>query len=438
MEQPTRDVPADPAAPTRPPVVRTLVAGVLMGLANLVPGVSGGTMVLVMGLYNRFIAAVADVSRGRFSWPATTFLALLIVGAGGAIVALAGVMTHLVTTHRAVMYALFIGMTLGGVPVLWRMCRPIDWRAGLAFAIGLGGMLLLAFTEDEGAKEAAQALREAEAFRPVPAVVRDLLGGALSMAAMVLPGISGAYMLLLLGRYEHVTGSVSALKDAAGGDTEHLSAALWVLGPIAAGSVLALVLLSNLLKYLLARHERAMGGLLLGVLIGSAAAIYPFNSRDPRRRTRLRGRRRRLRHRPGGGPGPVAAAEARGRLVEAAEHAVGVGGVREVGEVHVGDAQVALDPHHLRRHRAERPARLLRRRSITASVRSGSVIVRASAANSDGRALDLRQRRHLARRQAVVGRVVDEPHVRRDGPAAGHQREHLRRHVGPAGQIGRL
>jgi putative membrane protein len=199
----------DTLAPTRPPVARSLVAGVLMGLANLVPGVSGGTMILVMGLYERFIGAVARLSSGK---PKAMDLVLLgLVGAGAvlAIVPLAGVMSDLVVTRRSLMYSLFIGMTLAGTPVLWRMAAPLaKGRAAVlvCLAIGLATMVSLAFLEDPQAREQARELREAEDFRPDASIGRDLAGGGLAMSAMILPGISGAYMLLLLGRYEHVTG----------------------------------------------------------------------------------------------------------------------------------------------------------------------------------------------------------------------------------------
>ncbi len=277
------DAPLDyktPDAPKPTPIVRTLFTGGLMGLANLVPGVSGGTMVLVMGLYERFITSVADVSRGRLHRTALLFLGLIVAGAGVTIVALSSVMTWLVTDYRSVMYALFIGMTLAGAPLLWKMMRPIRWPGVVALVLGLALMLGIAFTEDKDAKDAARAVREAEVFVPEPNPIRDVLGGALAMSAMILPGISGAYMLLILGRYEHVTGSVSLLKDFARGDTEHLTTVLLILGPVAAGAILSLVLLSNLLKYLLKNYEPTVAGGLLGVLLGSAAAIWPFTARS--------------------------------------------------------------------------------------------------------------------------------------------------------------
>ncbi|MEM8874527.1 MAG: DUF368 domain-containing protein [Planctomycetota bacterium] len=277
MERPT-ETDSPPTQATHTPIFRTLFTGGLMGLANLVPGVSGGTMVLIMGLYDRFIGSVADITRLRFSRSALIFLGLIIAGAGVAIVGLSTVMSYLVRTHESLMYALFIGMTLAGAPLLWKMCRPIKWPTVIAFVVGFGLMLAIFLTEDEGAKAAAREVRAAETFVPSVSIGRDIAGGALAMSAMILPGISGAYMMLILGRYEHITGAVSLLKDIARGDTEHAMTALQILGPVAVGAILSLVLLSNLLKYLLKHHEQPMGGLLLGVLIGSAVAIWPFTS----------------------------------------------------------------------------------------------------------------------------------------------------------------
>ena len=264
------------------PMLRTAAAGGLMGAANLVPGVSGGTMVLVVGVYDRFIDAVAGVSRGKFTRERLVFLAILIAAAAVVAVVFAGLMTDLFEDHQTTMKALFIGMTLAGTPPLWNMAAPkLPGRGGglvlAAIVVGFGVMLVLALTDDPAAKDQATQLRESTTFRPEPAIVRDAVGGVLAMSAMVLPGISGAYMLLLLGRYQHVTGSISLLKDGVlGGNVADLTTALSVLVPVGVAAVVSLVLLSNLLKRLLENHERLMGGLLLGVLWGSVLAIWPF------------------------------------------------------------------------------------------------------------------------------------------------------------------
>ncbi|MEM1010956.1 MAG: DUF368 domain-containing protein [Planctomycetota bacterium] len=276
--------PADAAEPSdMPPVVRTGIAGGLMGLANLVPGVSGGTMVLVMGVYDRFVDAAAGVSRGKFTRSRVVFLAILVASAAVLVVGLAGVMSDLVRERRTLMYSLFIGMTLAGTGPLWKMAgplkRPIKPAIVVAFLAGLAVMIVIAATQDSEAKEAASALRETEEFRPQPSIPRDLAGGTLAMSAMVLPGISGAHMLLVLGRYEHVTGAVSLLKDGlTGGGSADVVDALWVLVPVGVAAIVSLVVLSNALKWMLANHPRLMGGALLGVLWGSTLAIWPFNN----------------------------------------------------------------------------------------------------------------------------------------------------------------
>ena len=99
------------------------------------------------------------------------------------------------------------------------------------------------------------------------------------MAAMILPGISGAYMFLILGRYEAILASISLAKTyvfSFGGEGEPVLF-LRVVIPVAVGAVLGLVVLSNFLKWMLHRHRQATVGLLLGILIGSVVGIWPFD-----------------------------------------------------------------------------------------------------------------------------------------------------------------
>lgn len=259
------------------PLVRTGIAGVLMGLANLVPGISGGTMVLVMGVYQRFVSAVADVTRFRIRRGHVIFLGVLVAFAGGAIVTLAGPVSRLVTTQREAMYSLFIGLTLGGVPVLWRLIRPIKSQAVAGAILGIGIMVGVRITATEKPQ-----LTDEEKAKIVLEVNygRDFAAGILGMSAMVLPGISGAHMLLILGRYEVILASISEAKTVvlsfgAEGDWRAVAA---VLIPVAIGALLSLILLSNLIKWLLAHHPQPTLGFLLGILIGCVVAIWPFTS----------------------------------------------------------------------------------------------------------------------------------------------------------------
>ncbi len=228
-----------------------------MGLANLVPGISGGTMILAVGLYDRFIGAVADVTRLRFSRSSLTFLAVLGVGLGLAVVTLSGVAVSLVASHRWVMYSLFIGLTLGGVPQLARLSKPWKVPSVIALVLGVAAMAALAW----GLSGTSL---------PENAVVLVLVGAA-AASSMILPGVSGSYVLLILGMYDTVIGSLSVTElrsDPRG--------ALAIILPILIGAGLGIALLSNLLKALLSRWSGPSHGALLGLLLGSVFGLYPF------------------------------------------------------------------------------------------------------------------------------------------------------------------
>jgi len=247
---------SEPATP--PPLAsRVLTGGLLMGLANLVPGVSGGTMILAMGLYDRFIAALADVTRLRLRRDSLLFLMLIAVGAAVALVGLSGPAVSLVSEHRWVMYSLFIGMTLGGAPELLHACRPLSATPLGALLAGLALMAALAW-----GLQGTQVPETTLTF---------LLMGMLGASSMILPGISGSYMLLVFGMYDVVIGSMSstALRETPWESLE-------VLAPVALGALLGIALLSNLLRHLLTRHAAASHAALLGLLLGSVLGLWPF------------------------------------------------------------------------------------------------------------------------------------------------------------------
>ena len=240
-----------------------------MGLANLVPGISGGTMLLAVGVYPQFIGAVAKASTFRFSPTALLLLACVGGGAAGAIAGGAGVIGTLLDGYPSAMYSLFIGLTLGGVPILWRMVQPLD-RPVIGSAAGaIALMVLLATTEPERA--GAGASSDAAAYAML--AVAGFSGGA----AMILPGVSGAYLLLLLGQYRPIVDAVAAVASAArAGDADMAAAALFVLLPVAVGVGLGVVCVSNLVELLLERYRRTTLGFLLGLLLGSVVGLWPF------------------------------------------------------------------------------------------------------------------------------------------------------------------
>jgi putative membrane protein len=246
---------ASPEAPASP--IRAFIGGVLMGLANLVPGISGGTMILAIGLYDRFIGAIADVSRLRLRRDTIVFLMALGMGLAAAVLLLSGVAVRLVAEHRWAMYALFIGMTLGGAPELYARVKPIRAGAIVAFFVGFAAMAWFALSS--GGIE-------------LEPNVPTLLGvGVAGASSMILPGISGSYVLLILGMYDTVIGalSISEVREAP-------KESLMIIGPVVIGAAVGIAVLSNVLKAVLRRYSAPSHGVLLGLLVGSVLGLYPF------------------------------------------------------------------------------------------------------------------------------------------------------------------
>lgn len=257
------------ARPVNPLLLtRSLVGGALMGLANLVPGISGGTMLLAVGVYPDFVRGVAEVTTLTFH--RRTLLVLACVAGAGflAIAALAGLVGALVVDHRWIMYSAFIGLAIGGVPVLWRLLRPMDRTVAVAAAIGATAMAVLALV-DPGSL--------ASSTGGVTAVALLVAAGVAGGSAMVLPGISGGYLLLVVGQYLTILAAVDQVRDSlTAGDWLRLAEALRVFVPVGIGVVLGVVGVSNLLKRLLDRHERPTLGVLLGLLVGAVFGLWPF------------------------------------------------------------------------------------------------------------------------------------------------------------------
>ena len=245
---------------------RAVAGGVLMGLANLVPGLSGGTMLLAVGIYPRFIEAVADTTRLRLRLQPLLLLAT-VAGAGGlAILLLAGVLRDLVVHQRLIMYSAFIGLTLGGAPLVWRLADPAGRSFWAGTAGGFAAMAGLAVLQS-GPTEAGTA------SGPFLLAV----AGAAGAAAMILPGVSGAYLLLVLGQYEPILGAVDQVLEALGNlDVRMLFEAAGVLLPVLVGIAVGATAISNAVRFALRRFRQATLGVLMGLLLGAVVGLWPF------------------------------------------------------------------------------------------------------------------------------------------------------------------
>lgn len=252
---------------------RSAIGGLLMGLANLVPGVSGGTMLVVAGVFPKFIAGISELTRLRFRRES-----IVVVGVVGAVAACAialgaGGVRDLVLNHRWVMYSLFIGWTLGGLPAVLKMARPMTRGAWVGVASGLGVMVAMALIKPGGGDAGSN---------PVYLFV----GATIAAGAMVLPGISGGYVLLLLGLYVPVLDAVDKVKEALKiaaktGDFSSLLDSVMLVIPIGLGVGLGIAGISNIAAWLLRRFPKPTCGVLVGLLLGALLGLWPFQKGVP-------------------------------------------------------------------------------------------------------------------------------------------------------------
>lgn len=255
-------------------VLRGLIGGTLMGLANLVPGISGGTMLLAAGIYPLFITAIAEVTTVKFRRESLVILCSVVAAAGLAIMLLAGPVKQLVVDHRWMMYSLFIGLTLGGVPLVWKIAKPATsatWRGATGGFIAMSIIAILQQIGATGGEDGAAGW------------IMLFIAGLVGASAMILPGVSGGYMLLVLGQYVPILAAIDRFKDAlkALDFPQIFSVGFSVILPVGIGVVLGIVAVSNLLKWVLQRYEKATLGVLLGLLLGAVVGLWPFQQGNP-------------------------------------------------------------------------------------------------------------------------------------------------------------
>lgn len=227
-------------------------------------------MLLAAGVYPLFISGIAEITTFRLRAPTIVLLGTIAASAGLAIITLAGAVKSLVIGQRWVMYSLFIGLTLGGVPVVWRLLKRFTLPAGIGTLFGIVLMALMVM------------IRPSEAGDTPGGPLVMLLAGIAGASAMILPGISGSYLWLILGVYLNVLTAIEQLKEGLlgalrqGAGWAPLIEPLTLLIPLGIGVVLGIVGISNLIRMLLARFEKATLGVLLGLLLGAVLGLWPF------------------------------------------------------------------------------------------------------------------------------------------------------------------
>ena len=250
-----------------------VLAGVLFGLANVIPGVSGGTMAVVFGVYERLIGILSDPIKGiKKEWK---FILVFGIGAVIGILAFGKLMNWLLERYPSQSAMFFVGVILGSLPMLFKSSfmqgGKVRITAGtlIAFLIGFGIMIpMIAAGNTDEAKAAAKAGAALGSVNLGQAALM-LVYGVIASSTMIIPGISGSFVMLLLGVYGKIIAAVAALTSS------NMMSAVILLLPFGVGVVLGLVFCSKLIKFLLNKYPNITYAAIFGFVVGSIGCVFP-------------------------------------------------------------------------------------------------------------------------------------------------------------------
>lgn len=300
-------------------LIRDLTTGFLIGLANLIPGVSGGTFALILGLYERLITFLNSINartvftffRLLFAWLGSgfkkaegntlmahlrendyPFMAVLAIGAMGCILAMSSLMKYLLIHQFTYTYGYFFGLILLSVAVPWRMIQRVRPSLLLPLLIGLFLTVGISANVDpyekalnksnlleqqyllEKSADKQEAMTDSGKFIYIGKYTPGeylyiFFCGIVAISAMVLPGISGSLVLILMNQYFAVISAIANISSLLLDD-------LLFLGCMAAGIIFGLLSFARIIKFMFNRFHDPTVAFLIGLIIGSLYSLWPF------------------------------------------------------------------------------------------------------------------------------------------------------------------
>jgi len=247
-------------------IIHPLLRGVVIGIANIIPGVSGGSMMVSMGVYDTLIDCITHLF-SDFKRSIKTLLPYL-VGMLVGIFALAGMLTWCLSDHPLPTGTAFIGLILGGLSPLMRKIdkRRVNLSAVALFLVFFVLIIALALSNPANAQGRVEV--------SLSSMLMLLVTGAAASATMLIPGVSGSMLLMLLGYYRPVIASVNDFQDALlGGNLALAGQQLLILIPFALGVLLGIYFLAKLIATLMRRWPTHTYCAVLGLMVASPIAI---------------------------------------------------------------------------------------------------------------------------------------------------------------------
>ena len=246
------------------------VKGACMGAADVIPGVSGGTIAFIMGIYDDFVGSLAAINaeavkmllKGQFKafWKHIngSFLLSLVIGIGISVISLAGLMQMLLSDFPIQTWAFFFGLIVASSIFIIRGISGWKLREVLFLVFGMVLGVTICTLSPTQTPDGLWFI---------------FLSGAIAICAMILPGISGSFILLILGKYQYIMGVISDLVSGV-----NIGQNILIIGVFGIGAVIGILAFSKFLHWLLARWQKETMIVLAGFIIGSLVKVWPWSN----------------------------------------------------------------------------------------------------------------------------------------------------------------
>mgnify|MGYP001851353693 CR=1 FL=1 len=248
-------------------MLKKLLQGMVVGIANIIPGVSGGTMMVAMGLYDKLIHAITHL-KSEFR-ESLKLLVPIFLGAAIAIVALSRLFEFLLTNYPIPTNFAFCGLIAGSLPFIFKKVKghAVSVGKGVCFVIFFAVVILMAVMGETSGNAADVSFGFIN-------VAKLLVVGVIAAATMVIPGVSGSMMLMLLGYYDTILKTINKFMDALiAFDIQDILVQCGILIPFGIGVILGIFLIAKLIEFIFSKAEIHAYYAIIGLILASPIAI---------------------------------------------------------------------------------------------------------------------------------------------------------------------
>lgn len=248
-------------------MIKQLLQGIVVGVANIIPGVSGGTMMVAMGLYDKLIHAVTHI-RTEFK-KSMKLLIPILIGAGIAVVLLSKLFTFLLENYQIPTNFAFCGLIAGSLPFIFKKVKgsKISISKVIPFLIFFGLVIVMALMGETGGKAADISFSFIN-------ILKLFLVGIVAAATMVIPGVSGSMMLMLLGYYDIILKTISDFVSAVFKfNVDGILTGIGVLMPFGIGVIVGIIVIAKIIEFIFNKAEVHAYYAIIGLILASPIAI---------------------------------------------------------------------------------------------------------------------------------------------------------------------